>query len=261
MIRPLYLAAGARAVEQDGPALRIGAEGRADARVPIRLLSRVVTRTDVQWSAGALGACMRAGVPLVFLDSDGRPTGFCLPAFPRDDDLARRLDILEREPDGPAAFENWAAAEERREILAVAGLPSGDASFDLRPESVRRAVCAWTNLAPEQADAMWRRLEGGLAAQVTGLLLAALLPPQRAAPAPAGRIDLHAACVAAGRWELVPALRQAAEHRLAHPRSWKTAAMRARRLTRRYEAASPRIASKMRQRLRRLESWLWERGP
>jgi len=260
-MRPLYLGAGVHAVDRDGPALRIGAGNGPHGRVPVRLISRVVTRTGVQWSAEALSACMGAGVPLVFVAADGAPVGFCLPAAPRTDDLARRLDALEHEPDGVVAFQTWAAAEERRAILAVTGRPPVEAACDLRPEHVRRAVTAETAVSPEQADAMWRRMEGALAAYVTRHLLAALLPPHRAAPAAEGRVDLHGACMAAGRWELVPALRRAAAHRRAHPRSWKTPAARARRLARRFEAEAPRLAASMRRRLHRLELWLAERGP
>src|SRR5690554_6643168 len=99
MKRPLYLAGAARAVELDGPALRITVDGRADGRVPFRLLSRVVVRGGVTWSSAALTACFGAGVPLVFLRPDGQPLGLCLPALPSEESLYQRLARLEEEPD------------------------------------------------------------------------------------------------------------------------------------------------------------------
>jgi len=256
--RPLYLGADARQVALDGPALRVSVEARADSRVPLRLLSRVVSRADVDWSPAALSACMEAGVPMVFLRGNGTPLGYCLPALPRTVDLARRLDRLEQEPGGPAAFRTWAMAEERRAILALTGHPPARTGFDLRPARIRKAVLNGIGANYQRSEAMWARLEGMLAVQVASLLLAAGLPPYRVAPAPAGRLDLHGVCIAAARWELVPALRLATAHRAAHPRAWAEASARAERLTRQYEALSPRIAASMRRRLRRLEAWLWE---
>ncbi|MBX6323927.1 MAG: CRISPR-associated endonuclease Cas1 [Rhodospirillaceae bacterium] len=261
MIRPLYLGAETRAVALDGPALRIAAEGRADARVPLRMLSRVVSRTAVEWSTSALVACLTAGVPVALVGTDGAAIGLCLPTARRSADLARRLDALEREPGGTEAFRNWARAEERRAMLAVLGRPEPGAAVDARPETLRRMVLAAADVGPDRAAAMLRALEGMLAAHLAGLLLGAGLPHRRAAPAPPGRLDLFGACLGAARWELVPALERAAAHRRAQPRAWDTPRQRARRLARRYEATAPRIAASMRRRLRRLDEWLWEREP
>lgn len=258
MTRPLYLGAAARQVALDGPALRVIVEARADSRVPLRLLSRVVSRTEVDWTPAALSACMAAGIPLVFLRGNGAPLGYCLPALPRTADLARSLDMLEQEPDGMAAFRTWAMAEERRAILVLTGNPPARTGFDLRPARIRKAVLTGLGANYQRSEAMWNHLEGLLAVQIAGHLLAASLPPYRAAPAPAGRLDLHGACLAAARWELVPALRRATAHRAVHPRAWSEAAARAERLARQYEALSPGVAASMRRRLRRLEAWLWE---
>lgn len=76
-----------------------------------------------------------------------------------------------------------------------------------------------------------------------------------------GPVDLFAACLAAARWELVPALWRASQHRLRHPCAWSTSARRVQRLTRQYEALAPRIAAVTRRRLQRLDQWLWECEP
>lgn len=110
----------------------------------------------------------------------------------------------------------------------------------------------------DAGEAMLGRLEALLAADLSALLLSAGLPAVRAAPAPSGRVDLFAACLAAARWELVPALWRASQHRLRHPRAWSTSARRVQRLTRQYEALAPRIAAVTRRRLQRLDQWLWE---
>ena len=68
MPKPLYLD-GARSllVALDGPALRIGAEGTADRRVPLQRVSRVVVWGDVSWNTDALLACADAGIAVCFL--------------------------------------------------------------------------------------------------------------------------------------------------------------------------------------------------
>lgn len=260
MRKPLYLGHAARRVRLDGAALCVDVEGRAPARVPLRRLSRVVAHRGAEWSTAALVTCLEAGVPVAFLRFDGMPAGVCLPAVARGSEpLARRLDRLERSPHGRAAFANWAAAEERRAILRLLGRPMVASAVDLRPERVRAAVLADLPVSPAAGEAMLRRLEGMLAAELPELLLRAGLPTFRAASVPAGRLDLFGACLAAARWELVPALRRAAAHRRAHPRKWTAPAQRAQRLARQYEALAPRIAAQTHRRLQRLDHWLWER--
>lgn len=258
MRRPVYLEAGARRVERDGPGLRIRVDGRADGQVPLRLASRVVARASVAWSPEAMSACLSAGIVLVLVRPDGEPLGYCLPARPRVGDMARRIDALEAEPGGAAAFRAWADAEERRAILALAGQPPVGEIADLRPERVRQAVLSAAALPGGAAEAAWRVLQGHYCAFLSERLLAHLLPPHRVAPA-AGPIDLHGALAAAGRWDLVPALWRAAAHRRAHPRAWDRPARNRQRLVRQYEAEIPRLSRLHAARMQRLDTWLWER--
>src|SRR5690606_2143572 len=259
MKRPLYLAGAARSVELDGPALRILVEGRADGRVPLRLLSRVVVRGRVAWSSAALGACFAAGVPLVFLQSDGRPLGYRLPAVQSEERLGTRLDRLEEEPDGIARFGDWTRAEERRALLACRLLFQGGELLDLRPQRCRALVLSRLDPSPERAEALWQALEGLLAGHLSELLLAAGLGPRHAAPAPPGRVDLFGACLAAGSWKLVPSLQRLCAHRRAHPEAWRGPERRRRRLARHYDATAPAVAADLRRRLHRLELWCQER--
>lgn len=258
MMRPLYVGSAAESIRLDGPALRVSAAGRADTRVPLRLLSRVVVRGRAEWSTSALTACLELGVPLIFLRPDGRPLGLCLPTIRRRSCLGQRLEVLEREPEGLAAFADWALAEERRAILAVTGHPP-EGGYDLRGEAVHAAAIAESALAPGAADAMWHALDGMLAAAVAQFLLDIPLPGFRAATAAPGRIDLCGAFTAAGHWELVPTLHRAAAHRRMHPHAWASSRDRHRRLVRQFEAETARLFACMRRRRRRLETWLRER--
>lgn len=261
MKRPLYLAGAARAVELDGPALRISVGGRADGRIPLRLLSRVIVRGGVSWSSAALTACFGAGIPLIFLRPDGQPLGLCLPSVQTEERLCRRLARLEEEPESLVAFEDWVRAEERRALLAHAPMPYGRGTLDLRSHVQRQHVLRSLDPSVERAAALWQQLEGLLAGHLMELLLGAGLDTRYAAPARSGRLDPFSAFLAAGRWELVPTLRRLCAHRTRHPEAWRKADQRRRRLARHYEAASPAIAASFRRRLHRLELWCQEREP
>lgn len=261
MRRPLYLAGAARAVELDGPALRISMNGQADGRIPLRLLSRVIVRGSVSWSTAALTACFGAGIPLIFLRPDGQALGLCLPSVQTEESLCRRLARLEEEPDNLAAFADWARAEERRAILAHALPPGNREAPDLRPQSYRQQVLRDLDPSTQRALALWQQLEGLLVAQLSELFLGAGLNTRFAAPAQRGRLDPFSAFLAAGRWELVPTLRRLSAHRARHPEAWREGDQRRRRLARHYEATAPAIAASFRRRLLRLELWCQERAP
>jgi hypothetical protein len=256
-MRPLYLGSAARGVRLDGPALSVAVDGHCETRVPLRLLSRVISPLGIEWSTAALTACLGFGVPVAFFRSDGAMVGLCLPAARRQLDLNRRLDALEAEPRGRTAFDNWSASEERRAILALVGRRRPDVDVDLRPQILRTRILAALDANADRVGALLLRLEGLLAGHLGQLLIEAGLSARRAGPA-AGRLDLFAACMAAARWELVPTLHDAVQHRRLHPEAWSDAAKRARRLARRYEHVAPKVAASQRRRLRRLDAWLWE---
>ena len=82
-MRPVYLNASAvRRVTLEGLALRVQSRDTAARYFPLRRLGRIVTRGAVQWSIAALLECMRVGIPVTFLDSEGRALGLCYSAWP-----------------------------------------------------------------------------------------------------------------------------------------------------------------------------------
>jgi hypothetical protein len=135
--RLLNLDAGpTTAVAMDGPALAVSAEGRPRQWYPLRLLSRVVSRPAVAWDGRAILGLMEAGIPLFFVDKDGRLFGACLGSF--DDHLGLRahLDTLIAQPAWPAQYENWLRSQERRVLFHLCealGWPPSD----LRPPALR----------------------------------------------------------------------------------------------------------------------------
>jgi hypothetical protein len=258
--RTLYLGADAREVALDGPALRVATLDGPDARIPLRLLASVVARPNAQWSTAALTACLSAGITISFVRHDGGPLGFCLPASRRAADLGRMLDRLERERGGQDIFDNWARSEERRAILRAfrrRGQPPAGA--ETRPDKLREAVMAASGDRRGAADLL-AGLEGILAAQLPAMLSSAGLAARWASPAPPGRMDLFAACLAAARWLLLPGMDAALAHRRRHADAWRLPPCRQRRLVVQYEGLAPAIGPAVREQLRRLEFLLWEHG-
>lgn len=257
MTRPLYLGPGVRRVGLDGPALRILDQDGRETSIPLRLISRVVSRARAAFAVEALTGCLAHGIPVAFLEADGTPVGLCLPMRPLTPSLEDKLAALESEPHGREAFANWARSEERRSLLAAFG-KAFPALAPPPPEVLHQRLLGLVDSSPQRAAALWQGLEGLAAAHLGELLLGAGLPPHRAAPASAGRIDLFSACLAAARWELFPALRRLARHRAEHPAKWQAPRQRAERLVRAYETIAPHIAASLRRRLARLEEWLWD---
>ncbi len=165
-MRPLYLAGREPLdVALDGPALRVSSPGRADGRYPLRRLSRVIVSGEVEWQTRALTACLERGVPVTFLDREGRLLGYCFGARSREMPLAERLQELLDRPDWAARYGDWRAAEERKAILRALGGHRARLS-DLRPAAVREHLLAGhLRLArPARVRRVHRLLVGMLAA-------------------------------------------------------------------------------------------------
>lgn len=259
MTQTLYVGPEAHQVQLDGPSLLVSAQDRADARVPLRVLARVVVRSSAEWSTAALVACLAGGIPITFLRGDGSTLGYCLPAGRKSANLARLLEIAEGRWDGPAGFANWTRAEERRAILRlIATRQSQFGTCDPRPEPLRAAILAAAGSERPHAASMLAMLEGMLAAHLPQILLASGLPPRWAAPSSPGRMDLFVSCFQANRWHLVTLLEEMLAHRRRHPDAWNASGARGRRIARGYEGRSASIAGLVRAQLRRLEMLLWE---
>jgi hypothetical protein len=119
-LKPLYLGNGQDLrVRADGPALRVDGSGRAAGRYPLRRLSRVVSAEDVAWGTNALLACLRAGVPIVFIERDGTPSGWCFGPRRRETTLAGLLrEGLDR-TDWEPRFDVWRRSVEQSQASAA----------------------------------------------------------------------------------------------------------------------------------------------
>jgi CRISPR/Cas system-associated endonuclease Cas1 len=70
-LQPLYVDSGATGIRLEGPALVVAQPTRAETRVPLRRLARVVVRGTVPFATDALLGCLGAGVPVTFVALDG----------------------------------------------------------------------------------------------------------------------------------------------------------------------------------------------
>lgn len=159
--RPLYLCARVKArVDTDGPALRVRAAGRAEARYPLYRVSRVIASSRVDWSAAALQACLETGIPIVIVAGNGAPLGSVQPARVRASRISEDLDELLDRPDWREIYENWLRAArmrvlaEWRTVRETAGRPLDAGEFK---ELVRRHVYGSADAIPfKEANGIWR---------------------------------------------------------------------------------------------------------
>ncbi len=198
----------------EGPSLLVRGTGQAAARYPLRRVSRVVVSGAVDLETRALLACLQRGLPVVFLDAEGEPLGYCFGRRVRELPLDERLRELVALPDWQPVYENWRAAAERRELLAVVRR-FGVRSADLRPASVRAALAAQRASlgAAALVAASERQLRGalsGLAAEVLAATVSADLAFARAAG-----LHLLEDLVAIAEWPLERTLRAVLRHRKA----------------------------------------------
>lgn len=80
-------------------------------RFPLVRVARVVSSADVvDWSGPALALCMRAGIGITWLDTEGQPVG-SIYAQPRTTpSLATALELWTERADGVALYQNWLRA-------------------------------------------------------------------------------------------------------------------------------------------------------
>ena len=237
---PLYLDGSDSPIRirRDGPSLRLLRAGTADARYPLRRLTRLVVRGAVSWDGDALAACLGHGVPVSLLDGGGRTLGACLPATARAADTAALVD----EADGAGVLHgtlaNWLRAAERRRILAMVQR-LGLAPADLRPATVRRALVAALDAAgPLPGQDLLERLEALLDGEVGALLLAEGIGP-RLQGGTAG-IDLRRDLRRVLAWELGPLAHGLAGYLARHAARHRHEPEFARRIARQFEGGRER---------------------
>lgn len=113
--RPLFLTRQVGVVVvHDGPSLIVRAGRRTPMRYPFARLSRVVSSLAVDWQAAALTACIRAGVPVVFVERDGKVAGYVQPMARSASNLNRLIDEWLAESEWRDTYENWLRSERMR---------------------------------------------------------------------------------------------------------------------------------------------------
>jgi hypothetical protein len=215
--QPLYIDSTATGVRLEGPALVVTLPERADARVPLRRLARVVVRGVVPFATDALLGCVGAGVPVTFLSLNGEVLGYCIGRERRPWTIGPLLERLVADPDWPGLVSVWTRHAESEAIKRTCHRMGVPIELDMRPASVRvRLGQALPGGLTPGAEATLRRLDGMLRAHLAELLqrvgIAQRFRGQEGAP-----LDLRPCFATALGWHLWPTLRSVLEHRRRHP--------------------------------------------
>lgn len=179
-MKPLYIRGADTRVELDAPALKIRIPEQADAWLPLRRISRVISATRVGWTSEALLACAAEGISVSFLADDGQVVARLTGAPGERDELRQRLADLLIRPGWRDDYDLWLAGMEQmaaRSLARRAGLPAAELPL---PRELRRALreqAADQGLLPEY-DAVGRRVHGLLLAWVTQQLSEAGIGPE-----------------------------------------------------------------------------------
>ena len=153
---------------------------QADAWLPLRRISRVVSATCVGWSSEALLACAAEGISVSFLANDGRVVARLTGQPGERDELRQRLaDLLDR-PGWREDYDLWLTGMEQmaaRSLARRAGFPVSELPL---PKELQRAL---REQATDQGlladyDALGRRVHGLLGGFVTQHLAEAGLGPE-----------------------------------------------------------------------------------
>jgi len=109
---PLYLyGQSPTQVSADGPALRVCVAHKAHSRYPFARIARVIAGPRVEWQASALAACQHEGLPIVFLDGAGEPTGYLQPAQGKPSRLNSVIEEMLDRADWAMHYSHWLRAE------------------------------------------------------------------------------------------------------------------------------------------------------
>lgn len=114
---PLYLyGQNPTQVSADGPALLVRIAHKAPLRYPLARIARVIAGPRVEWQASALAACQHEGLPIVFLDAAGEPTGYLQPAQGKHSRLDSDIEEMLDRADWRIHYNHWQRAQ-RMELL------------------------------------------------------------------------------------------------------------------------------------------------
>lgn len=159
---PLYLAPqGEVWVGLDGPALRISRLDSAERLIPLRRVTRVHTSPRVDWEQAALLACADVGIPVLFIDDDGRVIARLLGRPGQRDELRNRMLEFLLLPEAPAMLRHWIDRHRQRAArwaaIKLGWRPSIERAAEIRRQVNKTAV----RLAgPESAERSRQWLRG-----------------------------------------------------------------------------------------------------
>ena len=106
--RALYLGGAVpKRVTCTEQALVVTNAGAQTWRYPLARVARVVSSPAVDWSGAALSLCMRAGITIAWIDSQGTSLGVCNPCRGNRSDVATALELLIAAPGGGDRYDNW----------------------------------------------------------------------------------------------------------------------------------------------------------
>lgn len=259
-LQPLYIDSTASGVRLEGPALSVACLARADTRVPLRRLARVVVRGAVPFATDALLGCLDAGVPVTFVALDGRVVGYCIGRETREQSIGLLLQRLVADPGWPELIGRWARHVESVAMRQACQRLHVNPGLDLRPTTLRGVLARQIpGAATPGAEAALRRLNGLMQAHLADLLQRAAIPPGFRGHS-ASPLDLRPGFAAALGWHLWPVLARLLDDERRHPRirpSRRPSDRRCRFVVA-YEGAAPAIAARFRRMLACLEILLRE---
>jgi hypothetical protein len=142
---PLYLAPeGEVWVGLDGPALRISRLDSAERLIPLRRIARVYTSPRVDWEQAALLACADTGIPVLFIDDDGRVIARLLGRPGQRDELRNRMVAFLLLPEAPAMLRHWIDRHRQRAArwaeIKLGWRPSTERAAEIRRRVNKTAV-------------------------------------------------------------------------------------------------------------------------
>ena len=184
-LRPLYLAAGRQwRVTHEERALRVDGEGRAPAWYPFRRLGRVVSAMDVDWRSEALVACLRAGVPVCFVDGHGKPQGYCYGSARRETTLDGLLAFALESAEWELRYSTWHGGMHRQLLMRAQhaiGVPLR--RLDRDHAEGRFCNAHYRNLQQPVAPLL-RAMDGAMHAQIAARLARSIGPQWLGHPRP-----------------------------------------------------------------------------
>lgn len=159
---PLYLAPETETwVGLDGPALRVSRMDSADRLFPLARIARVHTSPRADWEQAALLACADAGIPVLFVDDNGRVIARVLGRPGERDELRDRLVEFLLRPEATGMLRHW-LDRNRQRAARWAAIKLGWRPTTERAAEIRRRInkTAKRLAGPESAEHSRQWLRG-----------------------------------------------------------------------------------------------------